>query len=198
MSNSLMRDDPGLVIVQRYLVVSFRSMRSWSSGRQALTLIELIVALVLASLLMAALLRITTDIARETRQLQTERTDWGAAGLLEERMRLDLLNARGIRTGQNSMTLSGFVRPQHVPSVIRYECFRRGDQSLLLRSVGGVNELCWIGCSSLLVESLEDADPETQSSAAAGLPPVPSALRFVLLDENGQAIVSARVDHHES
>jgi len=167
--------------------------------RFGLTLIELVVALVLSSLLMAALLRITTDVARETRQLKRERTDWVAAELLEQRLRADLLNARGVQATPRSLVLAGFVSPQMIPGNVTYECLSKGKDSVLVRKVGNQSELCWIGCSGIQYEALDEIDSETPvSSASGGLRPLPTVMRIRLLDELGRVFVSARVQHHAS
>ncbi|MEM0925198.1 MAG: prepilin-type N-terminal cleavage/methylation domain-containing protein [Planctomycetota bacterium] len=166
--------------------------------RKALTLIELIVALTLASLLMAALLRLTTDMAKETRQLKREQVDRVALGLLEERVRTDVLNARGVSVRPRSLTLAGFVAPQLTHGRVQYQCVTDGQRDVLIRRVNEKVDLCWVGCSQIRFESLQEVDPELPvSAAAAGLPPMPGIVRVQLFDERGTLLLSARVEHHD-
>ncbi len=165
--------------------------------RGGLTLIELIVALVLASLLTAALLNILGTVVRETNQLRGERVDGIAAGVLADRLRTDLINARGMVFDDQSLSLSGFVVGGQLPGGVRYRGRQIGNQSVLVREVGDRVELCWVGFGGFVIVPQDEVDVETPIPDGAGsLPPIPRRLRVSVLDRSGRAVVSEVIEHH--
>lgn len=165
--------------------------------RNAFTLIELVIALLLAALLTAALLRIVTNLSAETRQLRRERIDRLAAGLLADRLRRDLINARGMSLSTQSLLLSGFVSPDLVPGNVSYERRLVGQTPVLVRRLKDQTEICWIGVGTLSVIGDEDVDGETPSADASGsLPPMPSQLRVSMTDVQGHVLIDEVVIHH--
>ena len=58
----------------------------------------------------------------------------------------------------------------------------------------------WVGAQRVIVESLEETDPEdalTPSPEAGGLPEIPGVFRVTLLDGRGQALWREVIHHHE-
>lgn len=167
--------------------------------RIALTLIELIVALVLASLLTTALLQIVGTVVRETEQMRGERIDDVSAGILADRLRTDLINARGMLFDSQSLQLAGFVGEQQLPGSIRYRQRRIANQSVLIRETSGGAEVCWVGFGGFVIRPEDEIDAETETSdVAAGLPPMPRLLRVGVFDAAGRSIISEVITHHES
>lgn len=169
-----------------------------AAPRSGLTLIELIVALVLASLLTAALLNILGSVVRETSQLRGEQIDLVAAGVLADRLRGDLINARGMAFDNQSLLLSGFVGDGQLPGSVRYRGRRVGDKAVLVREVGERVELCWVGFGGFAIVPQDEVDADTPIPDAAGsLPPIPRRVTIKVLDRSGRAIISEEVVHHE-
>lgn len=165
--------------------------------RQAMTLIELVVALVLASLMMAALLRLTTMVAAQQRQVTREQLDSFAAGIFAERLRDDLVNARGMVAGENSITLAGFLSEQRVESRVQYETRSVAGRPTLVRRSEDQTEIVWIGFGRFVLERDEIIDSETPiAEGHGGLPPVPSSLRITARDQSGQVLFAEVVHHH--
>ena len=161
------------------------------------TLIEMIVALVLASIMMVGLLRIVTIVSLESNQLRGEQTDYVAAGFLADRLREDLINARGIVAGAGSIILSGYVTPQKVAGMIRYEQATIGRERVLVRRSENQSEVCWIGFGRFVFESYEEIDSETPvPEATGGLPAMPSRFRISILDDAGRVLLSEVIVHH--
>jgi hypothetical protein len=160
-------------------------------------LIELVVSLVLASLMMVALLRIVAIVARETNQLRGEQTDHVAAGVLADRLRNDLINARGIVADAGSITLSGVSTRTNRPGKVLYQVVTGGGTPVLVRREGNQSELCWFGFGRFAFESYESIDAETPvPELTDGLPPAPSRFRISVSDWQGRRLLSEVIAHH--
>lgn len=166
-------------------------------SHSGMTLIELVVALVLASVLMAGLLQITTAVSSEAGRLRQQRTDYVAAGYLADRLREDLINARGMIAQPDSITLAGFASPGFIASIVRYEVRPVGRRRVLVRSsVDGV-ETCWVEFGQFSFESYEDTEDETVSQdVTGGLPAVPSRFRIGAVDANRRVLFDEVIRHH--
>lgn len=163
----------------------------------AFTLIEMIVALVLASLMMTGLLRIVSLVSIESNQLRGEHTDYVAAGMLADRMRADLINARGILASRESVDLAGYVTPLHLPGSIRYERQTIDSTQALVRRAGSQSEICWISFGGFEFESYEEINDETPvPEMTGGLPAIPSRFRIAAYDANGRVLFSQVIQHH--
>jgi hypothetical protein len=174
-----------------------QAARAGHPGRQALTLIEIIVALVLASLLTAGLLQLVGAIAIESRQLRSEPVNPVAAQVLADRVHTDLINARGMQADTNTLRLAGFVPPQLTTGQILYQTRVVEGARVLVRQTATQQQLCWIGFGGFRVRSDETLDAETPvPKSAAGLPPVPRRCRVELFDDRGRVLVSEMVRHH--
>lgn len=107
--------------------------------RRALTLIEMVVALVLGALLLGVM---TSAIRRSLIEVKASAVDPYPihATLLLEQLGRDLANARKIAVGSNRLELMGFLHrdPQSListlrPAWVRYEIRRNGPRYLLVR-----------------------------------------------------------------
>ena len=166
-------------------------------NHRAFTLIEMVAALVLASLMMVGLLRIVTMVSMEANQLRSEPTDGVAAGMLADRMREDLVNARGMIASKDSLTLAGYVSSTNLPGRIRYDVTAIGTRRVLVRRLGNESELCWLDFGGFVIESFEDIDGETPvPEMTGGLPPMPSDFRIAALDGQGRVLFSETLHHH--
>ncbi|QDV88869.1 hypothetical protein TBK1r_79040 [Stieleria magnilauensis] len=194
--------NPFLVMPVPLECVPLCSCRRQTSGHprsaaDAFTLIEMIVALVLASLMMVGLLGIVASVSTQSTQLRREQVDHVAAGILADRLRNDLINARGIAAGTDTLILSGYVSPQQVPGMIRYTQATIGTRRLLIRLAGGQRDLCWIDFGAFDFETYDEFDAETPvPDMTGGLLPMPSRFRIAGRDVQGRVLFNEVIDHH--
>jgi prepilin-type N-terminal cleavage/methylation domain-containing protein len=181
--------------------------------RRAFTLIEMVVALVLGTLLMAA---ITSALRRSLIELKAHVEDPqpAHATLLIEQFGRDLANARQLAQGPNRLDLVGFIHrdPRSMiatlrPAHVRYEIRRRGSCNLLVRIqsvvVNGVvmesstepvaAQVQTLAVSSDIVGAMIEADRLGQSNPE--LPTnfygnrIPASVRVVLIHERGHTVM---------
>ncbi|MEO1524020.1 MAG: hypothetical protein AAFX06_01225 [Planctomycetota bacterium] len=164
--------------------------------RTGLTLIELLAALILASVMTVALLRIVTLVATETRQLRREQADYVAAGVLADRLREDLINARGMQIERASISLVGFPGKQKAAGSVRYVTRSAGGTNVLIRVEGNRRERMWVGVGGLSIDSLEFDDDENRPARFAGLPAIGSLLRVTFSDDGGRVLFREVIRHH--
>ena len=183
------------------------------SDRRGFTLIELIVALVLASLLTAALLRIVGTIALDNAQLRRERSDDLAAGLLADQLRIDLINARGMAFDDRTLLLSGFIGKSQLPATVRYAQRQVGKHSVLIRQANDQTLVCWVGFGRFVIVPQDEAEERVPGErlpgepdpaeatpmpdVAGGLPPIAGRLQVGMLDASGRLLFSEVVHHHD-
>ena len=175
--------------------------------RCAMTLIELVVSALLASLMMTALTSIVWSSARETRHLQRDATSHFPTTQLAQQLRTDFANARGMLAGPQGLTLHGFLgsdpattRAMLTPGNVRYHVSRINEHPVLIRSTTNSREAVWVGCSSLRIESMAQVDREDEflpQPESGGLPDIPARFRVILFDEDGQVLWREVVHHHE-
>ncbi|WP_149497501.1 PulJ/GspJ family protein [Roseiconus lacunae] len=163
---------------------------------EGMTLIELTVALVLASMLMVVLLRVTNLVVSETVQVRRNSFDRLAAERLADQLRFDFENARGVGLQTNTIILDGFVGPNHVASRVYYEVQSRGAFRVLVRSVEDESRVCWVGCGDLQFEPLGEFSVETGDAATGGLMPLPDRFRVQLADSSGRLMIREVIRHH--
>lgn len=167
------------------------------SRRFAFTLIEMVAALVLASIMTVGLLRVVGVLSRETSQLRNEQTDYVAVGFLADRLREDLLNARGMIAKTDSLVLSGFLTGANVPGTVQYRSTVLGRRTAIVRLAGGRREVMWVGFGGFAFESYEQVDPESPiPEATGGLPVVPSRFAIGVSDQNGRVLFREVIHHH--
>ncbi|WP_197455677.1 type II secretion system protein [Stieleria neptunia] len=167
------------------------------SAADAFTLIEMIVALVLAALMMVGLLGIVASVSTQSTQLHREQFDYVAAGLLADRLRNDLINARGIAAGADTLILSGYVSPQQVPGTVRYERAMIGSRRLLIRHIGRQRDVCWVDFGAFEFETYDEFDAEAPiPDMTGGLLPMPSRFRIAGRDAQGRVLFDEVIDHH--
>lgn len=175
--------------------------------RSGLTLIELLISAVLASMMMTALTSIVWSAARESLQLRQKAASQFPITQLAQQMRIDFANARGMLLDSQGVTLHGFLgsdeathQPMLTPGRIRYEINVVGDHPVLIRATGKSREVVWYGCGSLNIESLTVVDPEDKllpNLESGGFPNVPASFRVTLTDQDGRVMWREVIHHHD-
>jgi prepilin-type N-terminal cleavage/methylation domain-containing protein len=186
--------------------------------KDAFTLIELVVALVLGTLIMTTLMGVLRRSFNEfgaaaTDDLIVLRNEW-----LVEQLRRDLSNARQMQVGMNRFELSGFVHRDpttlistHRPARVLYEIrsveklsvlFRiQTDSALTMTSQGGqLTEAIFIGAGTLQVSTNQIGAFSEADTIGLGEKAllnlmnqrnaVPSSVQIVLLDQRGRTIIN--------
>ncbi len=207
----------------------FRSPYTWNSFQssvrknRAFTLVEMIVALVLGTLLLATLMGV---LRRSFVEISTTRQDDPSIhrmGLLADQLRRDLSNARNISVGNNRFELLGFGHrdPQTLTATLRparvsYEIRQDGKRSLLVRVqsdiAGGMAssgipfiEPVYFGAAKLLLTSNEvkgfpkldevGTNVLQESTIARNRWAVPSSVQIVILDQRDRLILDQTFTH---
>jgi hypothetical protein len=111
--------------------------------RPALTLVELIVAMAITTLLAVASLQVVTTLARTEKVAQAIGEADYARNSLQRVVTMDLLGAEHFRemtTGSGGFALRtrvflkpGTLAPEQLPSVVMYEVKKAGERSCLVR-----------------------------------------------------------------
>jgi hypothetical protein len=175
--------------------------------RKGMTLIELLISALLASLMTVAMMEIVWSTARELRDSDRDVATSSPTTQLAQQLRVDFINARGLLMDPQGVTLHGFLRtdpltssPMLTPGLVRYEVAGAIGRKLLIRVSENSREVVWVGCAAVQVEPLEQVDPEDEPlplSETGGLPQIPSRLRITLLGDAGQILLREVIHHHE-
>lgn len=174
--------------------------------RTGFTLIELIAASVLASMMMVVLMAVVWSASRDLTRIQADQTSDFPTTVMIDRIRADLRNARGMIATSQSLILHGFVarsplngQSDGTEGRVTYQIVTSGGRSKLVRAEGDQQKVVWVGASQWTVESLETSDPEDSLLAlpeAGGLPGIPSAFRITLRDETNRVLWREVIHHH--
>jgi len=185
----------------------------------AFTLIELVVALLLGTLLLITLMGVLrhsfsvvgTSLSDEPLTMRRD--------VLIEQLRRDLTNARRMQVGINRFELAGFIHRDpatliatHRPARVLYEVRKNGRLSILFRTQtdealaltsqsGQLVEPVFLGAGDLVVSTnrigaFSDADQiglgiqgKSNASAARRLE-VPGSVQVVLTDQRGRTVIN--------
>jgi hypothetical protein len=126
--------------------------------RRALTLVELVVALAITTMLAVAALQVVSTLARTERVASAAEETDALGSSLRQLLSGDLLNADRTREAGDGFTIRthtylapGGAAPQHLPSLVTYEVRKVGRRSCLFR-----RQQCLV-------------EPETSELVAAGV-----------------------------
>jgi prepilin-type N-terminal cleavage/methylation domain-containing protein len=185
-------------------------------NKRAFTLIEMVVALVLGTLLMAAITHVMQRCFADIRFSMNEDPRFARVSMMVEQLRHDITNARQIRVGDNRFELIGFIHrepntltPTHRQARVQYAVRTDGKNTLLVRTqtVDAANEALsesfsepvFIGVASMLVSSdqvgglteldLMGLNADDRNRRIANRNAVPTSLRLLMLDRNRNVIL---------
>ena len=180
------------------------------SRRDAFTLIELVVAMVLMAILTVGLSRLMSDVNRlsTTGRAASQTIDGVPMSLLTATVMSDFRNARGIAidtdaTGLTTVSLAGYVG-RHAEtgladwSIDRVTYVHRviPDRGVAILRSTSSGETRWltIGSAVLFAQPMADADDRRSSdvderrAVRLGLPAMPSRMRVGLRDVSGRVL----------
>ena len=194
-----------------------------SRRKIAFTLVEMIVALVLGTLLLATLMGVLRRSFSEIVSSTRDDSNFNRMTLLVDQLRRDMSNARRILVGDNRFELVGFGHRDPLtlvatlrPARVVYEIRKDGMRSILVRvqiedsrglpstSVPFV-EPVYVGAANLLLTSNEARafspldsmgfEVAVQSSQTGQRDAVPSSVQIVILDQRGGTILDQTFTH---
>jgi len=192
--------------------------RTKSRTQAAFTLIELVVAIALGTLLLTTLMGVLRRSFAEIRVAASDDPSKLGRVLLAEQLRRDLTNARRMTVGNNRFELEGFIHRDpvtliatHRPAHVIYEVRQSEGQSLLVRiqSAGrrGIRirsnqfvESVYAGVANMLVSSNQASvmateaetiglGPDAKSKLSERRATVPSSVKVLLIDLRGGTIL---------
>jgi len=165
------------------------------STRAGLTVIELLAAAALASMLMVAVLGLLRILAAKQRILvdQTRMPPW--QDLLVHQLRLDLSNARGFELAPDRLLLVGYGakdfdtrRPTHRPAEVLYRLVSVADRTWLVReethvdSLSNANRRMEIACSGLTMITMDVPGESERKPRRSGV--VPECFRMAVVGDS--------------
>lgn len=179
------------------------------------TLLEVIAAIVLMTLLFAALTTLLRGFANQQRSLDKLADSRPETILLENLLRQDLTNARFIRASSDQLILVGNLaqdRLTRLPSGGRAEVtyriatiadhawlVRREVQTDVLSSARTFEEPVWRGVGALEFEGLSEWQFEANEIAdpvPVGMTAMPVRCRLFIRDSQGRQVLQLNVVHH--
>jgi hypothetical protein len=150
--------------------------------RRGVTLIELVAATALASLMMVAMVGVLQAVSQQTSLAQRQRhVRWPSR--FEELLRRDLLAAERLHASDGFVWLTGELANYRDPDAcefrsVGYGCIATGDRAALIRLDGDFRDFVAIGPRRIVLERLDstgDPQPLPQSPG-----PVPRHVRIWL------------------
>ena len=182
--------------------------------RGGFTLVEFLVASLLAVILMATLTGLLNAIWRQSKAAHRAASDYPATWLLEEQIRRDLANARYFELVPRGVRLGGFLttgspsgEPTFRHATVSYEVVSSSSNSRLVRVEQPMGsavspprvELLWVGASAVnlipLVEPLQ-SERTRVSTKYRDMAALPQDLLFVVREGRGGVVCSARITSH--
>jgi len=199
-------------------MIKLRSSVWFNTDRKrAFTLVEMIIAIVLGTLLLASLMGVLRRSFSELAVATQDDPRVSRKGLLVDQLRRDMSNARSISVGNNRFELMGFGHRDPLtlvstllPARVIYEIRRHKKQSMLVRvqiaDTPGrpfvavpFTEAVYVGADNLVLTSNEvrafskldliGSDNAEKSRIARQQDNVPSSVQIVILDQRGRTLL---------
>jgi prepilin-type N-terminal cleavage/methylation domain-containing protein len=168
-----------------------RGRRRASWQRCGFTLIEVMLAFVLASMLSVVVIQLMRTTLLETRRIAARRQPSAETWMLRELLESDISNTRAYRVSKDMMILGGFLtsdlptgaKTQQL-SLVTYQLVRRGERMALERAELPFHsqqsqprkEIVWYGVSRIVafpqaeyLESISSTIPELQQTGLQSL-----------------------------
>ena len=176
--------------------------------RFAFTLIEILLACVLASMLSVVMIQILRTTLVESRRAAQRRQPLSETWLLREQISNDLSNARGFKINSSSLSLGGFLardpgsgaRNQQM-AIITYQLVPTGSGMALQRSESLFSnesdfptiETVWLGVGGMIANSKSESIGIQSNSLPEldqmGFQSIAGGVSFRLVDSQGKLLV---------
>ncbi len=176
--------------------------------RSAFSLIEVMLACVLASLLSVVMIQVLRTVLLESRRIADSRQILSETWLLREQLDNDLRNARGCRISSDTMMLGGFLSrdpetglPTQQMALVTYRIVPKGNRMALERSESSVTnpqtatwtETVWYGVGGMTAfpkgEFLGAQASIFPELTQRGLENMEAGISFQLYDAQGKILV---------
>ena len=184
--------------------------------RPALTLLEMLAATVIASMLFVALTSLLRTTANQERAVESKLERQPATQLLADLLRRDLTNAHYLQSSPSGVRLVGTIaqdwntrEPTGRLAEVSYRVAKIGAVPWLLRREVHLDvtstqrareELIWSGASAIeILADNQDFDDETLAPPpryAVGMLPVPGLMAIVVRQTDGTPLLNMQVRHH--
>lgn len=178
------------------------------AGRRGFTLIEMLAATVVMSMLLIALANISRSSARQAQRADALRVQYPSTAIVADQITRDIRNADGYSEASGGITLFGAISTHpstgygtHRIAVVTYAVRDVRGVPVLFRteqqpSGVGHQRIVWMETGGLSVSSSGPTVPDADPNRTGGLTPLPATLNVELSNSNGDAIWSQRIRHH--
>lgn len=181
-----------------------------------LTLLEMVAAMVLMTMLFAAMTSLLRCFADQERAVHEMSDAYPATQQLEELLRRDLTNARFVRQDENGLVLMGTMGLDRVTrqatgrrAEVTYRIARIDNRPWLLRSEIQLDETSsrrkhqepvWQGAAGIeLIATRDTILDETEAptpQSVPGMRPMPTRMQLIVRGPDGRPLVDMSVVHH--
>jgi prepilin-type N-terminal cleavage/methylation domain-containing protein len=180
-----------------------------SQNRSGFTLVEMLAATIVISMLLTALVSISRASARQAKQANDLRLKFPSTAIVADQITRDVRNADGYAAVDGGVILFGAISSDpatgngtHQIARVTYAVRDVQGQQVLVRTEEqprrpGHQRIVWIGTSGLSISPVGSVDnEEVDLNLTGGLSPMSMAFRVELSGSDGNAIWSQRVRHH--
>lgn len=180
------------------------------------TLVELLLASLLAVILLTAVGGLLRAVWRQERRTQQVVAMYPPTRFFSLQLQRDFTNARGLAVAPGHVRLVGFVStdrtsllPSLRPAEVIYRIAGSPQHRVLIRSERGLDELlatpkdeiAWVGAAAIDVlhsDLSEEAELTRLVSSVPGVRPMPRQIKIVVRDADGAVICSENVVHRDA
>ncbi len=186
-----------------------RMSDSRTQNRGGFTLVEMLAATIVISMLLTALVSISRASARQAKQANDLRLKFPSTTIVADQITRDVRNADGYAAVDGGVVLFGAISSDpatgnctHQIARVTYAVRNVRGEKVLVRTEEqsrrpGHQRIVWIGTGGLSLSPVGSVDnEEVDLHLTGGLSPMPTAFRLELSGPDGDAIWSQRVRHH--
>lgn len=177
------------------------------SSRSGFTLVELVAASLVMSMLLMVLVSVTRSGDRQSRRARALQRSHPSVSILKDQIVRDVRNADGMRITAAGVELFGALATDpgtgagtHQPAYVAYVVRSAGSRRVLMRTErtprgAERSQLAWMDCGGLQL-SAAGSFVSVTAAVSGSLPPIPEVVTVELFNSEGQAILQERIRHH--
>lgn len=186
-----------------------RTTDSRVQNRSGFTLVEMLAATIVISMLLTALVSISRASARQAKQANDLRLKFPSTAIAADQITRDVRNADGYAAVDGGVVLFGAISSDpatgngtHQIARVTYAVQNVRGAKVLVRTEQqprrpGHQRIVWIGTSGLSISPVGLVDNEdVDLNRTGGLSPMSAAFRLELSGSDGDPIWSQRIRHH--